>query len=431
MRPPAKISAALAVFISLILLSQISIVPASATPKIPLIKISTGISIPEVFEVADFIRFQQGFLVAGNNSEDRNLLSFIDEKGALLWSANPLGIQRGFITGMAVSGTSIFVAGISQGELKIAPSANGVAPTPDASVSAAPTTNASPSASSSASAAKNIPLVNPDGVIVGAKETFREDIANLFLAEIDSSGKVIAITNVTNEKSFIPTSLATAGNRVFLAGNEYPAEGVQLGALYVISSAKLQASYSYGEKRTQFNKIIARSSKNLLVVGSSSDVLADRKLAGKIDAVALTISTTSGKIEKILRSSGKGAVRTWDFATGNLTVAGTSEVKKIRESVITAFSTTGSVTWTARFQKSNRAAVAGNCVAVSILGGSKSLTFTPSGPEIFLFTVDSKGRLQKGVRVAKQQLISLATTVNKGCAVLTYSAETGVRVSFL
>lgn len=431
MKALAKISAALAVSITLTQFGLFAIVSASAAPKIPLIKISNSISIPAITEVADFIRFQQGFLIAGTDSEDKNLLSFIDEKGALLWSVNPLGIQRGFITGIAASGTSIFAAGISQGAVKIGPNTDTVAPTSDPSASASSSTNTITPASPTTSPTKNIPLVNPDGVIVGTKEKFREDIANLFVAEIDLSGKIVAITNVSNEKSFIPTSISITSNRVFLAGNEYRAEGVQIGALYVIGDEKLQASYSYGEKRTQFNKIISRSSKSLVIVGSSGDVLADRKLVGKIDAIVLTISTTSGKLEKVLRSSGRGAVRSWNFATGNVIVAGTSEVKKVRESVVTAFSPTGSVTWTARFQKSDSAAVAGNCLAVSLLGASKSLTFTPSGPEIFLFTVDSKGQLQKGLRVAKQQLISLATTVNKGCAVLTYSAETGARVSFL
>lgn len=431
MKPFAKIFAALAVFISLSVLGLIAIVPASAAPKIPLIKISNSISIPVIAEVADFIRFEQGFFVAGTDSEDKNLLSYIDENGALLWSANPLGMQRGFITGIATSGGSIFVAGISQGAVINAPVMEPVAPTPDVSPSASPSASTTTPSIPATSPTNNIPLVNPDGVIVGAKEKFREDIANLFLAEIDSSGKIVAITNVANDKSFIPASIAITANRIFLAGTEYRSEGVQLGALYVISGEQLQASYSYGEERTQFNKIISRSSKSLIIVGSSGDVLADRKLVGKIDAVVLTISTSSGKIVKVLRSSGIGAVRSWDFASGNVVVAGTSEVKKVRESVVTAFSSTGSVRWTTRFQKSDRAAVTANCVAISLTGASKSLTFTPSGPEIFLFTVDSKGQLQKGLRVAKQQLISLATTANKGCSLLTYSAETGARVSFL
>lgn len=219
MKALAKISAALAVSISLTLFGLFAIVPASAAPKIPLIKISNSISIPAITEVADFIRFQQGFLIAGTDSEDKNLLSFIDEKGALLWSVNPLGIQRGFITGIAASGTSIFVAGISQGAVKIGPNTDTVAPTSDPSASASPSTNTTTPASPTSSPTKNIPLVNPDGVIVGTKEKFREDIANLFVAEIDLSGKIVAITNVSNEKSFIPTSISITSNRVFLAGN--------------------------------------------------------------------------------------------------------------------------------------------------------------------------------------------------------------------
>ena len=134
-----------------------------------------------------------------------------------------------------------------------------------------------------------------------------------------------------------------------------------------------------------------------------------------------------------MRSSGttKSALRSWDAGTGNLILAGTAQEKKLRESVISSFSPTGSVNWSTRFQNSDGARVAGNCIAVSLLGASKSLSFAPTGAEIFLFTVDAKGKLQKGLRVAKQELISLVTTANKGCALLTYSADAGARVSFL
>ena len=407
---------------------------AYAAPKIPLIKSSSSATVSEVSKPIDLIRFQQGFITAGYNNDEKSFLAFLDEKGGQVWRINPLQDQLGFITAIAASGNSIFATGISQGAVKNLPLDGASAiPSPAATTPASATPTSTPMPTPGSSATKTIPLVNPDNVVVGKQEIFREDLNNLFVLEINSSGSVISLVNVPNNKLFLPSSIATTNNLKYLVGDEYPSADTKRGALYVINDEGLVTSYSYGEKFTQFTKVIPRSSKSVIVVGSSSDTLAERKVIGKIDAVSLTISTTSGKIEKVMRSSGatKSALRSWDAGTGNLILAGTAQEKKLRESVISSFSPTGSVNWSTRFQNSDGARVAGNCIAVSLLGASKSLSFAPTGAEIFLFTVDAKGKLQKGLRVAKQELISLVTTANKGCALLTYSADAGARVSFL
>ena len=407
---------------------------AYAAPKIPLIKSSSSATVSEVSKPIDLIRFQQGFITAGYNNDEKSFLAFLDEKGGQVWRINPLQDQQGFITAIAASGNSIFATGISQGAVKNLPLDGASAiPSPAATTPASATPTSTPTPTPGSSATKTIPLVNPDNVVVGKQEIFREDLNNFFVLEINSSGSVISLVNVPNNKLFLPSSIATTNNLKYLVGDEYPSADTKRGALYVINVEGLVTSYSYGEKFTQFTKVIPRSSKSVIVVGSSSDTLAERKVIGKIDAVSLTISTTSGKIEKVMRSSGatKSALRSWDAGTGNLILAGTAQEKKLRESVISSFSPTGSVNWSTRFQNSDGARVAGNCIAVSLLGASKSLSFTPAGAEIFLYTVDAKGKLQKGLRVAKQELISLVTTANKGCALLTYSADAGARVSFL
>lgn len=435
MTPHFRARVALATALAFSGISSVSVVTlnhAHGAPKIPLIKSSSSITVSEVSTPIDLIRFQQGFITTGFGSDEKSFLALLDEKGGQVWRLNPLKDQQGFITAIAASGNSIFAAGISQGLVTQVPLDGASAtpnPAPTPSASATPT----PTPTFSSSATKSIPLVNPDNVVVGTQEIFREDLNNLFVLEFNSSGSVISIVNVANKKLFVPSSMATTDTLNYLVGDEYPSADSKRGGLYVLNDESLVASYSYGEKLTRFTKVIPRSSKSVFVVGSSGDTLAERKVVGKIDAVSLTIATTSGKIEKVMRSSGatKSALRSWDSGTGNLILAGTAQEKKLRESVISSFSPTGSVNWSTRFQNSDGARVAGNCIAVSLLGASKSLSFTPTGAEIFLFTVDAKGKIQKGLRVAKQELISLVTTANKGCALLTFSVDTGARVSFL
>ena len=54
---------------------------AYAAPKIPLIKSSSSATVSEVSKPIDLIRFQQGFITAGYNNDEKSFLAFLDEKG--------------------------------------------------------------------------------------------------------------------------------------------------------------------------------------------------------------------------------------------------------------------------------------------------------------------------------------------------------------
>ena len=413
---------------------------AIAAPKIPLIKISSSVSIPDFSEVIDFARLQQGYILAGNDINEKSVLAFVDEKGSQIWRINPLGSQEGFVTALSIIGNRIFISGISQGAFQNSPTIGATpaptpAPTPTQSSSAtvipAPTSSPTPTSTSPVATSKKVPLVNPDNVVSGNEIVSREDLNNIFVAEIDLAGKIISNLNTSNSKLFLPRSIAINKGDIFLVGNEYPSENSTRGALYVFTNQNFDASYTYGEKSTRFNRVYIQANKSLKIIGSSADPIADKKLVGKVDAVVLTLSATSRKIEKILRSSGAKAIRSWDSGSGNLVVAGTSQQNKLRESVLTQFSPKGDVKWSTRYQNSDRALIGGNCIALSLLGPTKNLPFTPIGPEIFIATIDGEGKVLKGVRVAKEQIVAVAPTSNKGCAALTYSPEAGVRVSYL
>lgn len=409
---------------------------ATAALKIPLIKISSSVSIPDFSKVIDFARLQQGYILAGNDINEKSVVAFVDEKGSQIWRINPLGNQEGFVTALSIIANRIFISGISQGAFQ---NSSTISPTPAPTPTPTPTQSSSatvipaptPTPTSPVAPIKKVPLVNPDSVVSGNEIVSREDLNNIFVAEIDLTGKIISILNTSNSKLFLPTSIAINKTDIFLVGNEYPSENSTRGALYVFTNQNFDASYTYGEKSTRFNQVFIQANKSLKIIGSSADPIADKKVVGKVDAVVLTISATSRKIEKILRSSGAKATRSWDSGSGNLVVAGTSQQNKLRESVLTQFSPTGDVKWTARYQNSDRALIGGNCIALSLLGTTKNLPFTPIGPEILIATIDGNGKILKGFRVAKEELVALAPTSNKGCAALTYSPEAGARVSYL
>lgn len=399
----------------------------SATKKIPIHDITSSIPIQDASEIVGFARFQESLVLAGADTSEKSWVALINKDGSESWRVFPIVTGNGgdgFITALAVDDQGVIIAGLTQNELAVA-APEGSTANPDTTALASPAPTATPAAPSS------VPVANPDNVVALEKKPFRKDIRNLFAARIDLSGNIVNLFNQENIQAFIPRSIVASGSKFFIVGNEQQGESGSRGAIYPLTDDGFVKSFNYGSDKTIFTRAVAPNSKNLIVVGSSADTIAERKVVGKVDAIILTLSQSSGKISKIVRSNGAGATRSWDFVSGNLLVSGTSRTKNSREAVVTSFTSQGNVAWTSRFPRSNNSIAAGNCVAISLTSNSSALPFTIKGPEIFLYTVNSKGERLQGFRLPGQQLISLANFGTKGCALLTRSAADGVRVTFL
>ena len=394
--------------------------PTIASTKLPTLDITKGFRVSNTSEIVGFTKLGDNWVISGVNDQERSWLALVNQKGEELWRVFPVEIGNGgegFLTAVSVDSQRILVAGVSQNALTLPGT-----PIPEAS----PTNNGSPSptptptSNPTSTQGKSVPLVNPDNVTPSEVKPLRKDIDRIFIAQFDLSGKLIAVLSTENKSGFIPNSITSNTTNIFLAGNELIDENSSRGALYKFSESSFLDSYSYGNQGTIFNQVIATSTKSLTIIGSSTETLAERKVVGKADGVILTISQSSGKITKLIRSSGAGAIRSWDFASGNLQVSGTSRTKTLQEGVVTTFNSKGQVRWTARFQKSTKALADGNCVALAT-----------STSDVILYVVDSKGKQIKGVRIPKQELLALASNSPSGCAVLTSGSASGIRVSYL
>jgi hypothetical protein len=405
-----------------------SIPSVYAVQKLPLLDLSTSFQISDASEIIGFSRNKENWVIAGIDGDEKSWVAQYTEKGEQLWRIFPIiegGGGAGFITALAVDGEGVVVAGVSQNQLSITRNIQ-AEPTPSPTeTSAPPTAAASPSASPSLSPspARTVPLVNPDNVIPETSKPLRENIKNIFLTRIDNSGKLINAFNTENSRDFIPisiaTSISTKSTNYFVVGNESSAANESRGGLYLFKSNGSVNPFTFGGNKTSFKRVVVNSASTITVVGSSAETLAGRAVVGKVDGVILTISQSNGALTKVLRSSGKGATRSWDFASGNLLVSGTSRSGSLREGVVTSFSTKGAVSWTTRFPNTIQALANGKCIAV------ESTT-----SEVRVYMVDSKGKQSKGARIPSQDLIALGTTLAKGCAILTATPAGEFRVSF-
>ncbi len=395
-----------------------------AVQKLPLLDLSTGFQISDASEIIGFSRNKENWVIAGIDGDEKSWVAQYTEKGEELWRIFPIiegGGGAGFITALAVDREGVVVAGLSQNQLSITRNSQ-AEPTPSPAETSAPPT-ASPSPSASQSPARSVPLVNPDNVIPGTSTPIRENIKNIFLTQIDNAGKLVNAFNKENSRDFIPisiaTSISTKSTNYFVVGNESSAANESRGGLYLFKSNGSVNSFTFGSKKTSFKRVVVNSASTITVVGSSAETLAGRAVAGKVDGVILTISQSNGALTKVLRSSGNGATRSWDFASGNLLVSGTSRSGSLREGVVTSFSTKGAVSWTTRFPNTIQALANGNCIAVE-----------STASEVRVYVVDSKGKQSKGARIPSQDLIALGTTLAKGCAILTATPAGEFRVSF-
>jgi len=387
---------------------------AQAAEKLPIINEANGFVIPEASDAVALARIEERWIVAGSNGEDASWLALFDQKGNEIWRIFPVSAGQGgegFVTTAEVDTRGIIIAGLSQNPLILPTAQSSDAPQPSAPTPLPSTTN-TPS--------KSVPLVNPDNVTPVTNNPFRKDIANIFLVRVNLNGKLENIFNSANTRGFVPNSIATIGENIFLSGNELGEAGISRGGLLKFASDGTTTSYTYGASQTTFNRLISRTSKTLSIIGSSAETLANRKVVGKRDGIILDVSPATGAITKVLRSSGKGASRSWDSATGNLLVAGTSQVGAQKEGVVTSFTAKGAVSWTLRFPKSEKALARGNCIATGSLSS-----------ESFLYIVDTKGKQIKGARLPNQELLAVATTPAKGCAILTAATTGGIRLSYL
>ena len=166
-------------------------------------------------------------------------------------------------------------------------------------------------------------------------------------------------------------------------------------------------------------------------MGSSTETLAGKKLAGYRDGIIAKYSST-GKLLALVRSSAAKAKREWIAGTNSLLLTGSVQTGKKYESAVTKFSTTLVPAWTFRF--------ASNGPTISTAGpsGVQYVTFAstsiikgisnwkPNKPTALVLSFDIKGALADA-KSAGGTPLALGYSKELG-VVLMSSSQTGVSI---
>ncbi len=384
-------------FLTLVLISSLLFMPSTfAAPKkiaVKELKLVTRINSSE--DVAGFVVSGSTIILFGT-AVDRSFARAVDISGRELWRV-PLDPDSPSIASAgAVDGA---------GNIWIAGSTSLLRPTP------APSSSITP--------------INPDNVVNGS-DIFNAELSAVALWKIPTGTTVPTLFSAQQSAPVLITGIAVDKNGVSLAGLAQTSQG---SAGFVISANELGEfgkPLLIGAKSTTLDAVVRHTDSTLTVIGSSSETIGGKKLAGVIDGVIIRISTTNS-ILKVVRSSAIKAERNWSSATSTLLLGGSVTTGSKIESAVTKFSNAYVPTWTYRFLSTGQVFTLGsNYAFLNSTGTIVQLSnWKPKKSQPILLTFDSKGMITGGYSapVDQQELVGLVKSKELGVLCMSINSD--------
>jgi hypothetical protein len=382
--------------ISLALIALFLFAPtAHAAPKKISVKpmaLLTTIGTPE--EVSGAVVSSTSIVVFGTKSA-KAYARAVDATGKELWN---LALDAG------VASIATAAAVDPTGDIWIAGS------TPVASQLPTPTPSPSP--------------LNPDNAVIPAS-VLQGDLQVLTMWKVSAAGLLLATTSLPTNFALFPTAIVVDKNGASIVGisaNEKGNNGFLVNTDVAGVFGKL---LQIGVAATTTDAVVRHSDGSFTVVGSSSETIAGKKLAGITDGILVKISKAL-KVTSVVRSSATKGKRIWNSATSSLLLGGEVVASGKTESAVTKFSTTFAPTWTYRFASTGPTVTATSAQAFFISTGAiAQLNWNPKVPTPLMITFDSKGVISAAHSApnGQKEVISLLTSKEFGVLALTSSPE--------
>ena len=273
--------------------------------------------------------------------------------------------------------------------------------------------------------------INPDNVVVDPKVPVRADLTIATVWKISSAGALVSTFTADNTTPLLINSIALNAKGFTLGG----INATDAASSGVIITGDLDGKFGkpiyLGTTDTSIDAVVRGADSSVYAMGSSTETLAGKKIAGVRDGIIAKYSST-GKLTSLVRSSASKAKREWNSATNSLLLAGSVQAGTKVESALTRFATNLSPIWTYRF------ASTGSTLATNGPSGTNFAAFTsksaikgisnwkPSKPTALVLTFDSKGALSDA-RTASGVPMALGYSKDLG-VVLMSSGQTAVSI---
>ena len=265
---------------------------------------------------------------------------------------------------------------------------------------------------------------DPDKAVI-PPAVFIGDLQAIALWKVSATGSLLFTYTLPTSSILFPTAISVDKSGTSVVGiiaTEKGNAGFLVNADPVGVFSKL---LQIGANSTTSDAIVRHSDGSFTVVGSSSETLAGKKVAGITDGILIKVSKTL-KITSVVRSSIAKGKRIWNSASSSLLLAGEVAASNKTETAITKFSTSFVPTWTYRFASTGPALSASSTQAFFISTGAVSqLNWNPKTPTPLLLTFDSKGVITAANSgpTGQKEVLGLLISKELGVLTLTSSAE--------
>jgi hypothetical protein len=276
-----------------------------------------------------------------------------------------------------------------------------------------------------------IPPINPDNVLVDPKVPVRADLTIATIWKISSTGSLLSTFTFDNASALLINAIALNARGFSIGGTNV----TDTGNSGVIISGDLEGKFGkpiyLGKSDTNIDALVRAADSSIYAIGSSTEVLAGKKLAGSRDGIIARYSST-GKLVALIRSSAVKAKREWNSATGTLFLAGSVQTGQKFESALTKFAANVSPTWTFRFASTGPTfASIGPAGSHFAAFASKSAiraipSWKPTKTSALVLTFDRRGAITDA-RTVEGVPLALGYSRDLG-AVLLSSNQTGVSI---
>jgi hypothetical protein len=273
--------------------------------------------------------------------------------------------------------------------------------------------------------------VNPDNVVVDPKVPVRADLTIATVWKISNAGALLSTFTADNTTPLLINSIAVNAKGFTLGG----INATEAGSSGVIITSDLDGKFGksiyLGTADTSIDAVVRGADSSVYAMGSSTETLAGKKIAGVRDGIIAKYSST-GKLTSLVRSSASKAKREWNSATNSLLLAGSVQAGTKVESALTRFATNLSPIWTYRFASTGSTLAAigpsgTNFAAFTSKSAIKGISnWKPSKPTALVLTFDSKGAISDA-RTASGVPMALGYSKDLG-VVLMSSGQTAVSI---
>ena len=273
--------------------------------------------------------------------------------------------------------------------------------------------------------------VNPDNVVVDPKVPVRADLTIATVWKVSSTGALVSTFTADNTTALLVNSIAVNAKGFTLGG----INATDTGSSGVIITSDLDGKFGkpiyLGTTDTSIDAVIRGADSTVYAMGSSTETLAGKRIAGVRDGIIAKYSST-GKLTSLVRSSASKAKREWNSATNSLLLAGSVQAGTKVESALTRFATNLSPVWTYRFASTGSTLAAigptgTNFAAFTSKSAIKGISnWRPSKPTALVLTFNSKGAISDA-RTASGVPMALGYSKDLGL-VLMSSGQTAVSI---